>query len=58
MSEKLEFVICRGFPGHKCVSEFAKWAHPYCRFCWNRYYKKINYIPTREENDKYCKKES
>jgi hypothetical protein len=56
MSEALEFVICRGYPGHKCGTEHAKWKHPYCRKCWKAYYKKHNYIETREEIEKYCTK--
>jgi hypothetical protein len=54
MSNSLEFVICRGYPGHKCECEYAKWAHPYCRKCWKSYYKRTNYIEKREEVEKYC----
>ena len=50
----LEFIICRGYPNHKCGAEYAKWKHTYCHHCWNMYYKKINYIETREEIEKYC----
>jgi hypothetical protein len=43
------FVICR-----KCNKEYAAWRYPYCRYCWKKFFKHTNYIPTKEEVEKYC----
>jgi hypothetical protein len=52
MNSKVEFVMCR-----KCHKEFARWSQPYCRYCWKKFFKNTQYIPTREEINEYCRSE-
>jgi hypothetical protein len=36
-------VTCR-----RCVKKYKKWKNPYCRFCWDKFYR-YSYIPDQQE---------